>query len=111
MSDNPKKDACATFIEQTKLLVTLASTFILAPAAFVALLKEKEFPLPLFVWSEVCFIASVIGGYLTLATIAGWQNEGKYDVYRPGTRIASACQFVLFLVGCFLFLKMIHCIA
>ena len=35
-----KKEACKTYIEQTKLLVTLASAFIFAPAVLIPLFKD-----------------------------------------------------------------------
>ena len=36
-----KKDACSTYIEQTKLLVTLASVFVVAPAALIPLFHGR----------------------------------------------------------------------
>jgi len=36
-----KKEACKTYLEQTKLLVTLASAFLFAPAALIGILKDK----------------------------------------------------------------------
>jgi len=36
-----RKEACKTYIEQTKLLVTLASVFLMAPAAFFSLMNAK----------------------------------------------------------------------
>jgi len=36
-----KKEACKTYIEQTKLLVTLASAFLFAPAALIGILKDR----------------------------------------------------------------------
>ena len=37
-----KKDACNTYVEQTKLLVTLASVFVVAPAAVIPLFHGMD---------------------------------------------------------------------
>jgi hypothetical protein len=56
-----------------------------------------------FLASETCLIISVIVGYVVLATIAGYQHLGKFDVYRPATMIASIAQFFAYLAGLALF--------
>src|SRR5436190_12336517 len=100
-----KADALKTFIEQTKLLVTLASGFIVAPAAAVSLFKSVQNPqtthlsLPLFFSAEILLISSVVIGYVVLGTIAGSQHSGDFNVYRPATRICSVLQFFLYLGG------------
>jgi hypothetical protein len=100
-----KKAAVATYMEQTKLLVTLASAFLFAPAGLVALLKDgKDIHLvsaqvEKFMWAEGLFILSVLAGYVVMATIAGYQAEGEHNVYRPATRIASIIQFFAYLGG------------
>ena len=100
-----KQEACRTYIEQTKLLVTLASAFIFAPAALVATVKEKtgveilSAHLFWFLAAEIFFVASVLAGYVTLGSIAGSQDKGEFDVFRPATRIVSFLQFVFYVAG------------
>src|SRR5579872_3513387 len=90
-----KKEAVKTYLEQTKLLVTLSSAFILAPAGLVAVLKERtsvgltNSQLFWFVVAEIFFIASVLAGYVVLGTIAGYQHADRFDVYRKATRYSS----------------------
>jgi len=104
-----KKEAVKTYIEQTKLLVTLSSAFLFAPAALIAILKDRAAAnltasqLRWFVIAEVCFIVSVLAGYIVLATISGWQNVGRFDVYRPATRWWSLAQFFTYLLGLIVF--------
>ena len=104
-----RKDAVKTYIEQTKLLVTLASAFIVAPAAFATLFKERSTnglsgaPFYLFLFSEGFFVASVLAGYVVLATIAGYQHLGRYDVYRPATVNCSMLQIATYVAGLGLF--------
>lgn len=96
MADNPKNDACKTYLEQTKLLVTLASAFIIAPAVFI----EK---IDIFNWQsicmEVCFILSVFTGYIVFGTISGTQYKGDFNVYNKGTTWFSRIQIGFFILG------------
>ena len=107
-----KAEAVNTVIEQTKLLVTLASGFIIAPAAAVSWFKTYDpshvvrMSLRLFFSAEGMLIASVIAGYIVLGSIAGSQHSGDFNVYRTATRLFSLFQMGLYLGGilCFVFL-------
>jgi hypothetical protein len=104
-----QKEACKTYVEQTKLLVTLASAFLVAPAAALPLIRGSNANIitatewRLFVGSESAFVFSVLLGYVVLATITGSQHDGTYNVYRPATRVSSIFQIVAYLVGLILF--------
>jgi hypothetical protein len=69
-SQDGPKEACKTYIEQTKLLVTLASAFVVAPAAIVAFFEGKNSIgaspelVSKFLWAEGLFVFSVLSGYL-----------------------------------------------
>jgi hypothetical protein len=97
MSDEGEKAAVNTYIEQTKLLVTLASALIVVPT-----LVENKFPSGSAV--PICMsvgsaVTSVLAGYVVLATISGYQHLGRFDVHRPATRVSSIVQIVAYLVG------------
>jgi hypothetical protein len=109
-----KKEACKTYIEQTKLLVTLASAFIVAPAA-LATLKGGGTTLgsalmEAFFWSEISFVGSVFSGYLVLGSIAGSQNKGEYNVYRAATMLLSWLQILTYVAGLSVFIKFVRLI-
>lgn len=100
------KEACKTYVEQTKLLVTLASGFILAPPALLSIIGAKDsvsgpsvMDIRLFVATELLFVLSVLMGYLTLGSIAGSQDEGEYDVYRTATLTLSRFQVFFYIAG------------
>jgi heme A synthase len=105
-------EALKTFIEQTKLLVSLASGFILAPPAVLTFLRKPDghvlflIPWKRFLGAEGLLIASILAGYVVLGTIAGSQHTGDYDVHRTATRVASVLQLVLYLAGIIVFLSM-----
>mgnify|MGYP003660255409 CR=1 FL=1 len=101
MADNPKNDACKTYLEQTKLLVTLSSAFIIAPALFI---EKIHFFNTTSILMEICFVLSVFMGYIVFGTISGTQFKGIYDVYNRGTRVFSWLQIGLFMFGLILFL-------
>lgn len=75
-----RKEACKTYIEQTKLLVTLASAFVLAPVAFVGYVRNDK-SLQILSAAEIkglmgaegLFILSVLVGYVVLGGLAGTQ--------------------------------------
>lgn len=92
-----RKAACATFIEQTKLLTSLASAFIIAPAIVHNILTLAiTWPI---IAAEVLFILSVLCGYIAMGAIAGSQNEGEYDVTRPAVMNSGRVQFAAYVLG------------
>jgi hypothetical protein len=106
-------EAIKTFSEQTKILITLASGFVLAPPAVLSFLRRPDgkaapaVPWGRFTCAEGLLLASICCGYLVLSTIAGYQHQGIYDVYRSATRVFSLLQIGLYLAGVILFLFMI----
>lgn len=111
-----QKEALKTFGEQTKILITLASGFVLAPPAVLSFLRKPDgkpvvsLPWVQFAWAEGLLLSSVLFGYVVLSTIAGSQHQGEYDVHRPATRIFSLLQIGSYLVGVVLFLSMIRAV-
>ena len=107
-----KQEALRTYVEQTKLLVTLASGFVLAPAAAVSLIHpfdSQPMPhvsMPLFLLAEILQILSVISGYAVLGSIVGSQHDETFNVYRRATIALSRLQLGLYLtgLGCFVML-------
>jgi hypothetical protein len=98
-------EACKTYIEQTKLLVSLSSAFVVAPAAVAPFLAGKQQALVAshflhqLVLAEGGFVTSVFMGYIVLATIAGMQHNDICDVHRKATRISSLLQIFSYLFG------------
>jgi len=109
VQDGPK-EAVKTYIEQTKLLVTLSSAFVLAPAGAVAVFKDRvavglsKSLLSWFVIADLLFIISVLMGYVVLGTIAGYQHISQFNVHRPATRWCSFLQIVTYLAGLAVFM-------
>jgi hypothetical protein len=99
------KEAVKTYIEQTKLLVTLSSAFVLAPPSAVAVFKDwttvglSRRLLALFLIADGLFIFSILMGYTVLGTIAGYQHLNQFSVHRPATRWCSLLQFFAYLSG------------
>jgi hypothetical protein len=110
---NGKADALKTYVEQTKLLVTLASGFLIAPAAALPLFRQSDskpplhLPIKVFAIAEAALIFSVVAGYAVLGSIAGTQHNGVFDVYRPATRALSLLQLILYLIGLSMFVVLI----
>jgi hypothetical protein len=108
--DEGRKEAVKTYVEQTKLLVALASAFLIAPPALVAIFKDGSLisitPAKgrWLMGAEIGFVVSVIAGYIVLASIAGRQHAGEFNVYRPVTRWFSIIQFLFYLLGLIVFL-------
>jgi len=99
-----KKEACKTYIEQTKLLVTLASAFLFAPPGLVAMLGDEakagvHAQLSSFVIAEVLFVLSVLMSYVVLGSLTGSQDKNEFDVFRSATRVSSLLQFGFYVAG------------
>ncbi len=107
------KEALRTFSEQTKILITLASGFVLAPPAVLSFLRKPDgkvapvMPWTQFAWAEGLLVLSILAGYVVLSTIAGAQHQGVYNVHRTATRVFSGLQICSYLSGVILFLSMI----
>ena len=102
------QEACKTYIEQTKLLVTLASAAVAAPVALIPLIAGKAAvvtpaALDRVLWFEGFFLASILAGYVVLGTIAGSQHDNAFNVHRRATRISSFIQIGCYLMGLYLF--------
>ncbi|MFT3705136.1 MAG: OmpA family protein [Agriterribacter sp.] len=96
MADNPKNEACKTYLEQTKLLVTLTSAFIVAPAVFyerVNILNGWTIAMEFF------FISSILMSYVVFGAIAGTQFINQYNVHRRAVKYGSIIQLALFFLG------------
>jgi hypothetical protein len=107
-----RKVACSTYVDQTKLLVTLASGFVLAPAALLGLSGPALGPVGIFailsfVFAELFFIGSILLGYLAIASVVGSQDDGTFNVYRPATRVFSLLQIGSYLSGMAVFLLLV----
>ena len=107
-----RRIACATYVDQTKLLVTLASGFVLAPAALLGLSGATSWPAGAltvlgFVIAEVLFIGSILLGYLAIASVVGSQDDGTFSVYRSATRVFSLLQIGSYLLGVAVFLGIV----
>lgn len=96
-----RKAACSTFAEQTKLLMSLASGFILAPPVVTSFLKLQ------ITWhvvtAEVLFVLSVLASYVVLGALAGTQYKGEFNVYRPAVMVTGWAQLLSYVVGLALF--------
>jgi hypothetical protein len=96
-----RKEACRTYLEQTKLLVALASALLIGPAAIFGFVRPEtgvgasRWEWWLVLLTETALVLSVLSGYVVFATIVGSQEKGDYDVYRPATRWASLVQLGL----------------
>jgi hypothetical protein len=114
MSANPpategRKEACKTYIEQTNLLVTLASAFLFAPAGLIAIAKDRPDQFGsvdawLFIGVEALFVLSVLSGYVTLGALTGSQDAEKFDVFDWAVRGWSLAQFALYVLGIVVFI-------
>lgn len=92
-----RQEACKTYIEQAKLLTSLASAFIVAPAAILGFTRVS------LAWqllvAEVCFVLSVLAGYISIGAIAGSQFKGEYNIHRTAVKGAGRLQFLAYIAG------------
>jgi hypothetical protein len=94
--DPNRVEACKTLLEQIKLLVALASAFLLAPAVFYEKLNLVHWTV---IFMEGLFVVSVMSGYAATGALAGTQEDGQYNIYRPFLRTLSLLQLGFYIGG------------
>lgn len=94
-------EACKTFVEQTKLLVSLASAFVIAPPVVLSFLKIG-LDWKIYI-AETLFVSSVLSGYVAIGAIAGSQHDGSFNVHRKAARYCGILQIVCYITGLVLF--------
>ncbi len=102
------KEAVDKYLEQIKILSALATALLISPNIAVALTKfatESRMTLPpeLRYWllgTNTSFLLTILTSYLIYSSIVGFIADGKYDIYRSGTRVTSLIQVGTMLVGC-----------
>ena len=108
MTDNSNKreigriEACKTFVEQTKLLVSLASAFVIAPPVVLSFIKIG-LGWKIYI-AESLFVFSVLSGYVALGAVAGSQHVGSFDVHRRAVQCFGLLQFCCYVAGIAFFL-------
>jgi hypothetical protein len=105
-----KLHAVDKYLEQVKILTTLASALLLSPGFVLALLRIREdigFSDKLLLQatiavagSSVAFVLTIFFTYFIYSSIAGDLNEGECNIYREETQRFSIMQFVAVLIGC-----------
>lgn len=108
-----EKLAVEKYLEQVRLLTTLASALLVSPAILVAILRfAGEVPAvaaDLQQASVYLFLSSgflvlvIITTYLIYSSVVGRLVSGEVDLYRPATRVFSLLQ-ILFLIAGVVFL-------
>lgn len=105
-----RKEACRTYIDQTKLVVALASGFMLSPAVLISYVRNDKNAhilhareLVLLIAAEALFVFSILCAYIVLGAVAGEQDSGTFDVYRPVIRGFSIAQLFSYTAGLCLF--------
>jgi len=99
------REACRTYVGQTKLLVTLASVFVIASPVLAGYIRTSHptafstYNAVAMVVAELLFISSVLCGHVVLGSIVRSQQAGAYDILGPVTRVFSAGQFACYAVG------------
>jgi len=105
-----KLHAVDKYLEQVKILTTLASALLLSPGFVLALLRIREdiglsdkqlLHATIAVGgSSAAFLLTIFFTYFIYSSIAGDLNEGECNIYREETQRFSIMQFVAVLIGC-----------
>jgi len=103
-----KKDSCQTYIDLSKLIISLATgVFVLIPS-FLSVMQKKGLKRNRFLYFGLIFlIICILSGLLTISALAGTQRVGEYDIATGHIKIISMIQWLFFLMGlalCGLFL-------
>ncbi|MBW2305735.1 MAG: hypothetical protein JRG73_02270 [Deltaproteobacteria bacterium] len=100
-SISAKRDSCKTFIDFTLMLTTLSlGVFVLIPTA-LGLIRYRIAGIkkPLLFCGLFFLILSIVIGTIVIASLAGTQRMGEYDINNPITKLASKIQWGLSILG------------
>jgi len=95
-----KKESCKTFIDLSKLIISLSTgIFVLLPA-FLEKIRNKNLKGKLVLYSGlISLIFSIIFGLLVISALAGSQRMAEYNIAAPHLKLVSICQWSLFIIG------------
>lgn len=113
-NDEDKKYSVEVFLSQTKILTTLATTFLIAPYVVFnkwSFIRNETFLcLDIYIYviiSSIFFLISILMTYFIYSSISGNADRGVYDVYRAATRFFSILQFSTLILGSLILLPFI----
>ena len=106
-----RKFAVEKYLEQVKIVTTLATTLLVTPNALVALYPAEEakgqVPVvlcqglkPWLLTANISFALTIVLAYFIYSSVVGFIFQGEYDIHRPMTRVFSLLQLFTLAVGC-----------
>ncbi len=118
MERDYQKHAVEKYIEQVKVLTTLASALLLSPGLLVAIFKitgdiriqpqVKQQVIIAVLISSISSLIAIFLAYFVYSSLIGMIYKNKYDIYRPATRIFSLLHFIFVIVSCISFIFLVH---
>ena len=113
-----QKYAVEKYIEQVKVLTTLASALLLSPGILAALYRvigdhnlqfqQKQQAIVAVIISSVSSLIAIFFAYFIYSSLIGMIYKNKYDIYRPATRFFSLLQFIFVVISCVSFIFVVY---
>ena len=118
MTKDYQKYAVEKYIEQVKVLTTLASALLLSPGILAALFsvigdhnllpQQKQQVIIAVIISSASSLIAIFFAYFIYSSLIGMIYKNKYDIYRPATRIFSLLHFSLVIVSSISFIFVVY---
>ena len=98
-----KKDSCTTFIDLSKLIISLSTgVFVLLPAFLEKIRNENLLCRKTLYTGLISLLISIVFGLFVIAALAGSQRIEEYNIAALHIKLTSMIQWATFLWGLFL---------
>ena len=95
-----KKDSCETYIDLSKLIISLSTgVFVLVPAFFKIIGKKVPKCKGALFYGLISLGLSIVAGLFAISALAGTQRIGEYNIAAPHIKYTSMVQWIAFLLG------------
>ncbi len=118
MPQSNQKYAIEKYIDQVKVLTTLASALLFSPGILATIFSltgdmtlsdqvKQQVTIAVLISSGSSLIAILLA-YFIYSSLIGMIYHNEYNLYRPTTRILSILQFFLIIISCISFIYLIY---
>jgi hypothetical protein len=100
MTLEAKKDSCKTYIDLSKLIISLSTGVIILVPSFLALMTERQLKVKKALYCGLIALGiSIVLGLFVIAALAGSQRIGEYNIAAMHIERFSQGQWILFMLG------------
>ena len=95
-----KKESCKTFIDLSKLIISLSTGVFLLLPSFLEKMKDQQLQdKPTLYFGLILFLISIFFGLFVISALAGSQRMEQYNIAATHIKVTSMLQWSSFFFG------------